>query len=91
MELYDPMYRSKKNFHQLIWPQELVVRSPGNSEDVWKGLPDIGKKMFKLSQKPPFFGDIYTYKPIWLQQDLNERECHSMCIRRVSIEEMTIF
>ena len=53
-------------------------------------LPDIVKKMSKLSQKPPIFGDIYTYKPIWLQ-DLDERECHSMCIRRVSIEEMTIF
>ena len=54
-------------------------------------LPDIGKKMSKLSQKPPIFGDIYTYKPIWLQQDLDERDCHSMCIRCVSIEEMTIF
>ena len=54
-------------------------------------LPDIVKKISKLSQKPPIFGDIYTYKPIWLQQDLDERECHSMCIRRVSIEEMTIF
>ena len=51
-------------------------------------LPDIVKKMSKLSQKPPIFGDIYTYKPIWLQQDLDERECHSMCIRRVSIEEL---
>ena len=29
---------AKKNFHQLILPQELVVKSPSNSEEVWKGL-----------------------------------------------------
>ena len=32
------MCMAKKIFHQLIWPQELVVRSPGKSEDMWKAL-----------------------------------------------------
>ena len=37
-------------------------------------LPDIVKKMSKLSQKPPIFGDIYTYKPIWVRRVPEERE-----------------
>ena len=36
--VHSAMYMAKKNFHQLIWPQELEARSPGKSEDVCKGL-----------------------------------------------------
>ena len=32
--VHSAMYMAKKNFHQLIWPQELEARSPGKSEDV---------------------------------------------------------
>ena len=29
---------AKKKFHGIILPQELIVRSPSKSEEVWKGL-----------------------------------------------------
>ena len=51
-------------------------------------LPDIGKKIAKLPHKRPVFGNILTYKYFLVQQVLHKRECHSMCIRRVSIDKL---
>ena len=71
MELSEAVDLAKKKFHRLILPQELVVRSPSKSEEVWKGLMDVSRiEQSHISVTTSVFMALIYY----LQNDAEERD-----------------